>query len=654
MTPPLPAPLYPRVLKPVFLALCILPFLLLPLLSLNSGISGDEPVHYAHAEKVCRYFQSGGKDTSALFTPETNLKYYGQSFDNLSYRINRLIRPKNPYTVRHLLNSLTGALTILFAALIAVEFSGYPAGILTILFLLLSPVFLGHTYNNLKDIPFALGYVVAIYYLALFIRILPRMRTRYLTGVAVGTGLAFSVRAGGLFLFPVILFFVIFQAWLVRPKPPKSQVRYWTVLCGLLLYTLLMAWAIGLTDWPWGRLDPIGNPIQALGVMTDYTVNLRQLFEGTLFWSDALPWYYALKYLLITTPLVILAGLPFSFLLSPSSFKTSPFSFFLLPFAFLFPLLWILIRDSNLYGGIRHLLFIYPVVAVLAAIGWNAILAILKPRLIRLSAVVVLSAGLVPPLIHVIRNHPVEYVYFNEIAGGAVKNSVRYEHDYYFHSLGPAVRWLNREILSRSGSDSLRIASNFPLDPYLLPGKTQFIPVYIPWHERGCANWDYGLFVNTGFAPSQLRTGIWPPPGTIHTIRVDDWPVCAIVKRVTNLDFFGYQYFIEGKFRDAKKALDQALRVEPGNETALLYLGWTLRRSGDYSRSVEMAEKLLALHPESETARELIIWNYLDTRQFEKALICAEALQLANFRFEPASRLLQAARDSLRGMTGAR
>lgn len=619
-----------------------MPFILLPLLSLDSGISGDEPVHYAHAAKVAHYFQSHGKDTTALNTPVTNLKYYGQSFDNLSYRINQLIKPDNPYRVRHLLNSLAGALTILFASLLAAEFGGYTAGIVTTLFLLLSPVFLGHTFNNLKDIPFALGYVMAIYYLVLFMRRLPRIRLRYLVGIAAGTGLAFSVRAGALFLLPVIVLFVTIQAWLTQPQRKKIRMRFWMVLSFMILFTLSLSWFIGLTDWPWGRLDPIGNPIRSLSLMTNYTVSIRQLFDGSLMWSESLPWFYAPKYLLITTPVIILAG----FLLACCFYRPFSFVFLLLPFAFLFPLIWILFRDSNLYGGIRHLLFIYPILAVMAATGWNALFIRAKKPVARWMLILVVSGSLVHPLVHILRNHPVEYVYFNEISGGMARAYGTYETDYYYHSLGPACEWLNREILSKPGADTLKIASNFPVNAYLDYTHPETGTVYTSWYERGCFDWDYGLFVNTYLSPAQLRNGRWPPRDALHAVRVNGYPVCIVIKRDNQLDYKGYLAFKEDSLIQAKDDFVRALELDPCNETALLYLGWTLRKSGDYAGSTAMAGKLLSRHPESEPARELIIWNHLDNKQFQEALKKASELYRLNPKYPAAMRLLAAAQDS--------
>ena len=69
-------------LKYIFYCLSALLLVLMLSLSKNAGISCDEVLHYDHSVAVYNYFASHGKDQAALNTPVTNLKYYGQSYDN--------------------------------------------------------------------------------------------------------------------------------------------------------------------------------------------------------------------------------------------------------------------------------------------------------------------------------------------------------------------------------------------------------------------------------------------------------------------------------------------------------------------------------------------------------------------------------------------
>jgi hypothetical protein len=55
------------------------------------------------------------------------------------------------------MSSLAGWLAIVVAALFAAYLSGWTAAIFTLILFAVSPTFLGHAQNNLKDIPFALA-----------------------------------------------------------------------------------------------------------------------------------------------------------------------------------------------------------------------------------------------------------------------------------------------------------------------------------------------------------------------------------------------------------------------------------------------------------------------------------------------------------------
>jgi hypothetical protein len=630
-----------------FTGLCILPFVLLPVLCLDAGISGDEPVHHEQAGHVHDYFSTDGEDLSAINTPLTFLKYYGQSIDNFSYRINQVLGIDEPYLVRHLVNAIAGALTVLFTGLLALEIAGYGAGIVAILFLLLSPVFLGHTYSNLKDIPFALGYLVAIFYLLKFLKGFPKIHFGYLAGIAAGTGFAISVRIGGLVIVPIVVFFSFLQSGIRLPEDDSERQRFLFKLYGGLFITLVVSYIAGLVNWPYGLQAPIRHPLESLRQMTHYIVSIRQLFEGELYWSEFLPRYYAPKYFLMVTPAIILAGIPLCW---PIIRKKGVLIFSLLLFSAFFPLFWVVLVHSNLYGNIRHLLFIYPFLVVLSASGWILVFQKLRHPRYRLVLPLLLGAGLSGPLLHIIRNHPVEYVYFNKISGGIANAYHRYETDYYFHSLGPAVRWLEKEVLTKPSSDTLIIASNFPLEPFLEKRHPGVRTVYTPWFERGRYDWDYGVFVNAYLGPGGLKGKEIQPSQIVHGIYVDGFPMSLVLHRTDKRDVLGYGLFSEGKYEEAVQKLKAVTEDDPANETAWLYLGWSYRKLNITEASNAAARALLAIHPESEPARELLIWNQLGSKNFEEANRYALELFALNPKYPPAATLLAASRDSLAGV----
>ena len=151
---------------------------------------------------------------SALNTPVTHLKYYGQSYDNIVTILTRWFHIENIYGFRHIMSSIAGWLTIMVTAFFAVWLAGYRTGIIVIFLFAVSPTFLGHSQNNLKDIPFALGYISGIYYILNSLHPAEEfLRDTVLLTVSIA--FAISIRAGGLLLV-CYLFSFFFLYWFIK------------------------------------------------------------------------------------------------------------------------------------------------------------------------------------------------------------------------------------------------------------------------------------------------------------------------------------------------------------------------------------------------------------------------------------------------------
>ncbi len=405
--------------RSLFWGLAIFSFFLLPFLSLDAGISGDEYLHYNHSLKVLNYYKSGGSDKSALNTPGTHLKYYGQSFDNVTTLISGIFNVKDIYKFRHKANALAGWLTIMLSALLAVSLFGYRTGILAIVLFLISPRFIGHAFNNLKDIPFALGYIASLFGLLRLVKELPKPSIGALLWTISAFAFIISIRIGGalvyvyLFLFSGIHLFFNRGKALLRDTPALLN----TVLVVLLV--VLASWFLGIVFWPYGLEQPVLHPLRALRAMSQFPTSLRQIFEGEVVWSELLPWYYLPKYMIMTIPFIVLWGLCIFFVL----FKKQKirehrlFSWFLL-ISILLPLAFIIIKGSNIYGAWRHVLFIYPPLVILASEGLNQLFSLSAKKWISVSIGILFVLLSLNPLLFSVRNHPYQYLYYNEIAGG--------------------------------------------------------------------------------------------------------------------------------------------------------------------------------------------------------------------------------------------
>lgn len=600
---------------------------LMPILSLDAGISGDEEVHLNHANKVISYFSSFGENKEATNTPVTNLRYYGQSFDNVTTLLARFFENQDIYTIRHICNSLAGWLCILFAALLAMHLSGCRAAIFTVLLLAVSPRFIGHSFNNLKDIPFALGYIASLYYIIKINSNLTKIKFKNAIGLILSMAFILSIRPGGMLVFCyfILITCIYILQELINKRIEKKELFQ---IINNLAFISLTAYFIGLLFWPYALENVLVHPYESMRIMSHYPITIRQLFEGKIFWSDQLPWYYLLKYVIITIPIVVLPLLLVYILrLSPKKKKFITRGFLL--FSVLFPFLYTIAAQSNVYGAWRHLLFIYPPLIVISAIGLNHIISIPKKRWIKIGIIGIFTISLISPLKFIIKNHPVEYTYFNRLAGNFSSIANNYELDYYYHSSGKASKWLKKHIENEK-LDSIKIASNYKLAHYFSDGKGEISFNYVPYYARGNVDWDYGIFYRSLVSPSQTKQNIWPPVGTIKSIDVENVPVCVIVERQTKNDYLGKIAYANKEYKLAENMLLNASQIDPGNEIVWINLGKTYLKQQKYTIAKTSFMQCLRIIPDYEPALYYLAQTEIILKNPEKAEVYYRRILKAN------------------------
>jgi tetratricopeptide (TPR) repeat protein len=581
------------------LLVIILPVLLW--MATQASISGDEFLHRDQAESVVDYFFSFGADQTALHTPITNLKHYGQGYDNLASLIARIFNIEDIFLLRHLMSALAGWLIFLVAFLLARKIGNYETAFFTVLILVISPGFIGHTLNNLKDIPFALSYLAGVYFISNWISQWPRPKLKTAFGLIAAIAFSISIRPPGLILIAFLGLAVTLIA-INSYRKGETSVKTIIILLSATALVMLAGYFAGLMFWPFALQNPLVNPIMSHAMMEAYPVTIRQLFMGKLIWSDMLPWHYLLWMMFISIPLLIFAGLV-SFV-GFYRFKQSPKTIGLLLFSIVFPLIYIIAKESNVYGGWRHILFIYPPMTVLAGYGITLLYNQIKSRL-KKTATLILALFLVlmmtEPIAFMIRNHPFHYLYFNPIVGGYQGAYGKYEADYYFNTIEPAARWLNKYI-SQNHEKQVTVASNFESGWHFRNNPEVVSVLQTGYYNRNHLDWDYGIFSATYFQPGTLKDGIWPPPGTIHTIEVDGKPVCVVIKRISKLEFNGWEAIKANRFEEAEELLAASVKLDSMSEGAWLDYGRVCYQLGNYDGAIEKLNQSLAIHPSFEPA----------------------------------------------------
>jgi hypothetical protein len=200
------------------------------------------------------------------------------------------------------------------------------------------------------------------------------------------------------------------------------------------------------------------------------------LFRGREVPASGVPPTYLPVWMLITIPPVVLAGAA----ASAAVLRDARQRWLTLGLwgVTLMPIALAAARGSTLYDGWRHVLFVYPSLVVLSAIGWRALLA--APTLwVRAGVIAVLVAGCLEPVIFMVKNHPHQVVYFNSAVGGPRGAYRNYELDYWGNSLLAASEWTSRLarrsgiFLRVSGSPGSLVASDLARFPALVPTRAQ-------------------------------------------------------------------------------------------------------------------------------------------------------------------------------------
>jgi len=397
------------------------------------GATWDERALQAYGEQIWDYY--GGH--RALADVDVGFGYtriYGGLVEFLSSAAQHLI-PANLYVVRHAVNAVFGWTGVVFAFLMALRLFGTRAAWLAALLLASMPRYIAESMNNTKDLPFAVLMLAGLYYILTIKPEYPYVSWSHALKLAVTIALAIDVRSMGLVLFG---YAGIGLAIAVIGSGERSTARL-LATSGRFALIVLVGLLGGALFWPWAQESPLVRPIQAFFLASSFSWGNPSLFAGQDLAASELPWYYLPTWLGMTLPPVVIAGACLS-VARFWSVKASRVQLAAIWAFVLVPAIYAVVRGLTLYDGIRHLFFIVPPIAVLAAVGWDLALSI-RPMQIAWAAAAVLVLGIAEPFAFQVRNHPNQTVYFSPVMGGPRAAFGRYEMDYWGNCVLEAVRW---------------------------------------------------------------------------------------------------------------------------------------------------------------------------------------------------------------------
>ena len=587
-------------LKYSFWLLSVIILALILLTARNAGITCDEVLHYNQSQTVYNYFATGGEDKSALSNPVWHLMYYGQSFDNLVTIIINWSGIEDVYGFRHLMSSFSGWLTILITALFAMWLSGFRSGIIVMLLFAITPAFMGHAQNNLKDIPFALGYISATFLILKFLLSGDRIKFSLVVLLTLSVAFTMSIRAAGaVMIFYLALFLISYTIirYYINGIAGRQEIFFKFLLISCISFA---AYFLSILLWPYALQDPVHNVVEAYRVMAHFPDTFRQIFEGRVEWSDFMPWYYLPKSMLITIPVIVLVGILLFVLLSKRIFiNVKGYLFSYLIFTILFPVLFAVYQESNLYSSWRQFLFIYPGVVLLAASGFNQFYENISKKYLKwmLSLVLVLLA--IHPVRYMINNPRYFYIYYNQIVGGLKGALGNYETDYYYVSQTEASEWLIDYLENKGIPGSAKVKATYSVH-WQFRDHPEIKTSYFRYDERSQSDWDYAIVANRYISPYKLRNGFWPPENAIHIINADSVPICAVLERKSKDSYNGYLAYSEGKNAEAVTYFENALEIDDKDEMIFFNFAAALYNLGEKQKADSLLKAGLEINPDFE------------------------------------------------------
>ena len=425
------------------------------------GITWDEDNHLAYGDRLFAYYQ-GELNADSVHLDSI----YPGAFDLLTAAARRLL-PLAPYDSHHLVGGLVGVLGLLGVWRFGRLLFGPVGGFCSLLLLTLTPVYYGHMFNNPKDLPFAVAYVWALHFMSRALLRLPEVGIAVWIKLGLAIGLALGVRIAGLllpcFLLAVVVMFLVWRGFAARGV--EASYRLGRRLLGRVAMTLGIAWGVMLLSWPWAAAGPFSRPLLALSGFSQYTAHKRTMpFGGESIRTTDVPWDYLPRYFAFKLPEIVLILAIAGFLggavcvvwrARTPSLLTRNSVFVLLGMAVVLPPLYAIAKGSPLYDGLRHFLFLVPLLCIFA----GGVVAFVGGFLVARTpwwGVLVLVVGMAlvsgRQLALMTHLHPHEYVYFNSLIGGLPGAHERYDTDYYAESYREALLDL-REYLWRTERD---------------------------------------------------------------------------------------------------------------------------------------------------------------------------------------------------------
>lgn len=413
------------------------------------GLAWDEPLAQLNGRVSLAYVLGWNED---LFTYWD--RSYGVLFD-LPFAFAewyRQLPSRELYFLRHIVSFLFFAVGVFFFYRLCLQRWRSPwFALFGAACLVASPRIFAEAFYNSKDIhPLVLA-IICFYTLTQF---LTQPDARRMLLHAIPSAAFIAIRLPGVFVPALTLVAAVLHLaahGAMRREGRKMAALLAGYLGAMALLTILF--------WPYLWRQPLAHFMEAFAVMSQFSAwaDGMVLYWGEFLKAGELPWHYLPVWIIITTPLLYLAGFCAGlgsiirrFLIHTKK-ECREHLMDLLVIAWLCgPIVAVIALGSVVYDGWRHLYFVYPALLYIALAGFHAVTGAAKAlagddrrkAFAILAAAAVLHFGAVSSFM--VRNHPYQNVYFNVLAGNMQTARRNFELDYWGLSFREGLEYIAR------------------------------------------------------------------------------------------------------------------------------------------------------------------------------------------------------------------
>jgi len=381
-----------------------------------------------------------------------------------------------------------GALGVGLVFYLLSDIVGLAAGFAGAAFLGLMPVYFGYLHNDMKDIPNAFAFSLAVY---CFWKLEMKRNLRTLLLAILSFAFAFNVKINSIMI-PVVCgvwFLMIHRTELIGIIRGKLHSiinnRLWIVV----VYFITAPVAAVLMWLPFWK-DPFGKLLELPYFYSNNTINMPVLLFGNIFRSGFnIPPYYPYVYLGITIPLPILIFFVIGIVYASQTLRRGNRFSLLLLLWFFIPILRYLSPKAGAIDGVRHFMEIVYPLSMISALGvyWLFHKFFLRKKLLIFGIVIsCITVGML--ILEDVYYHPYQTSYFNPFIGGIRGAWGKFDIDFWGTPQKEAISWLNANVPPNSSVYIVMAQSTAAT--YLRPDLLKYV------NTKSIAESDYVVVLN--------------------------------------------------------------------------------------------------------------------------------------------------------------